>query len=523
MAFSISRNTANRDPQSSTTNETPISSNRPLGVLWPEWPSLATDPVPEDFPVYFNDIPNRIHRFEYAVRGEIPTLAGEIERRMLQGKKYPFKKLVWLNIGNPQFCGQQPVSYFRDLVAGMMSTKDVDHGEEINEIVERWHAELTGGLGAYSHSKGALVFRKQAAQWFHARDGFACDTESVYLTNGASGGAVAILDMMLNKGDGCLVPIPQYPLYSATIERINGRFVGYELVEEDEWRLDVDALETCINAARSDGIPVKVLVVINPGNPTGSVLTEKNLQDVIRLCEREKIVILADEVYQDNIFNEDVPFIPMRRLLLEMKSECPLFSLHSGSKGFMGECGFRSGVLQTENVPEVFTRLLVKYFSVNLCSNVPGQCMMAAILSHPRPDSEEYEQFIAEKTKILDDLTRKAQLAHARLNQMEGVVCQRINGAMYAFPKFEFTDRFIEEAKANGRKPDVWYCYKLLNNCGIVTVPGSGFGQEEGTHHLRLSLLPAVAEFEDAFDRWAIFHSEVMNETPKIKECDKCV
>ena len=89
------------------------------------------------------------------------------------------------------------------------------------------------------------------------------------------------------------------------------------------------------------------MVIINPGNPTGQVLKRQCLEDIVKLCHEESILIMADEVYQTNVYKDDVKFISMRKVLHELgepyRSEVELISMHSISKGLLGECGFRGG------------------------------------------------------------------------------------------------------------------------------------------------------------------------------------
>ena len=80
----------------------------------------------------------------------------------------------------------------------------------------------------------------------------------------------------------------------------------------------------------------------------------EDLQDIIRICHSNNIMILADEVYQENVYAEGKKFISMRKVLHEMgepfASELELVSMNSVSKGMLGECGFRGGYMETHNL-----------------------------------------------------------------------------------------------------------------------------------------------------------------------------
>lgn len=94
-----------------------------------------------------------------------------------------------------------------------------------------------------------------------------------------------------------MVPIPQYPLYSATLAEFNMHQIGYYLNESKGWGLDVSELQRAVDEAKKESTP-RAIVVINPGNPTGQVLSRKNIEEIIQFAHKEKLFIFADEVYQ---------------------------------------------------------------------------------------------------------------------------------------------------------------------------------------------------------------------------------
>ena len=121
--------------------------------------------------------------------------------------------------------------------------------------------------------------------------------DDIFLTDGASKGVGFVLSLLLRgRSDGVLVPIPQYPLYSATLALQESHMLGYELVENDGWALPTAELEAKLTKARADGVETRALVVINPGNPTGNSLPYKNMVEVVEFCAKHKLVLMADEV-----------------------------------------------------------------------------------------------------------------------------------------------------------------------------------------------------------------------------------
>ena len=185
---------------------------------------------------------------QYAVRGEIVAHAAELQAELRRGAKLPFDRLVMCNIGNPQDLGQQPISFFREVLALVTCPSLLDDAEIVARLpadaVARarayLHALPGGSSGSYSESQGLEVVREEVAQFITARDGYPAHASDVFLTDGASP-AVQMLLRSLIRGphDGIMTPIPQYPLYSATIALNGGVQVGYALAENGGWRLDV--------------------------------------------------------------------------------------------------------------------------------------------------------------------------------------------------------------------------------------------------------------------------------------------
>lgn len=116
------------------------------------------------------------------------------------------------------------------------------------------------------------------------------------------------------EAPGVMIPIPQYPLYSASLAEYNMAQIGYYLDEANNWALDISELKRSINEARSNGVVPRALVVINPGNPTGSVLSEDNIKGIIKFAHDENLFLFADEVYQDNVYAEGCKFFSFKKV-----------------------------------------------------------------------------------------------------------------------------------------------------------------------------------------------------------------
>jgi alanine transaminase len=306
-----------------------------------------------------------------------------------------------------------------------------------------------------------------------------------------------------------MIPIPQYPLYTATIAEYNASMIPYYLDEGQGWGLDVKEMKRALDAARSSECLPRALVVINPGNPTGQVLSRKNIEDVIRFARDEQLFILADEVYQHNVYAEGAAFHSFKKVMKEMGpdfADMELASFLSTSKGYMGECGYRGGYCEVINLDPDMKLMLIKSISAKLCPTVSGQAAMGAVVNPPKPGEPSYELFNKERQQVLGDLALKAEMTTKTLNSIEGVECNHVMGAMYAFPRIDIPNKALLAAKEKKLTPDAFYCTELLEQTGICVVPGSGFGQREGTYHFRMTILPPVEELKQFLQRFKEFH-----------------
>lgn len=487
---------------------------------------------------------------EYAVRGELAQRADKYTHMLADAKsndagtkdlggasskskengskeeseKLPFDKVVTANIGNPQQRGldQKPITFWRQVISLLEYPELMDHPlasqiypSDTVERAKKLYSEI-GSVGAYTHSKGIKQIRERVAKFLEQRDGFPADSEHIFLTAGASAGVAQIMNVAMRHGEGVLIPIPQYPLYTATLASISCKAVPYELQESSGWSLSQSVLEQAIAAVDRSETTIKALVVINPGNPTGGCLEEKDMRDIVKLCYDEGIVLLADEVYQTNIYYpESKPFVSFKKIVRTMEQEeaieagkVELVSFHSLSKGVSGECGRRGGYYELVNIEEDVIDQLYKMASISLCPPVTGQVGVDLLVDPPKPGSPSYKLFEEETSLTHQNLLNRSSYMSEKFNALEGMSCQKAEGAMYLFPQIEMPSKAKEEATRRGKEVDVMYALDLLDATGICAVAGSGFGQKEGTYHLRVTALcPGVEEYVEKIEG---FHKDFM-------------
>ncbi len=476
---------------------------------------------------------------EYAVRGRLLSRAVELAA--------DGRDIVRCNIGNPQALGQRPLTWIRQVLAlsvnpDLLAAAEAAHaaGGADAPLVALFPADVVArartyvdacrSVGAYSDSQGVKIVREHVAASLEKRDGCPMEPSDIFITDGASAGVKLMMQCLVAtpEVDAILSPLPVYPLYSAMTTLLNGARAGYPLHEDAEtgaWSVRLADLEAALADARARGLVVRALVIINPGNPTGQCMSADEVRDVLAFAAREGLVLLADEVYQDNVYNApDTPheraFCSFRRALAQMRVEAPelaeraqLVSMHSISKGYMGECGLRGGYIALDgNWDPAVKAMMVKLASISLCSNLMGQLAMGCVVNPPTAGMPSYDTFAAERGEILESLRTRANTLADALNALPGITCAPTEGALYLFPRIHLPRDAVRAAHEVGVAPDEFYAMQMLEATGLVVVPGSGFGQPDpDSFHVRTTFLPPKEQLDAVIRQVGDFHISFMS------------
>jgi alanine transaminase len=473
----------------------------------------------------FDNINPHIKEAKYAVRGELAVKSETFRRQLVDGdSSLPFSKVISANIGNPQQLDQKPITFFRQVCSLLENPLLLEHEDVLvnglgykTDVIARakWLLSKVQSVGAYSASAGVPAIKDSVARFLERRDGFPADPAHIYLSAGASSGVNTLLHIICaDKTSGILVPIPQYPLYTATLSVIDAVCVPYYLDEQKAWGTDLATIKEAYEKAKADGVDTRAIVIINPGNPTGASLSEDDIRSVIDFAKQENLVIMADEVYQTNVFVGK--FQSFKAVLCKMQQEgkpgeydgVELVSLHSISKGMVGECGHRGGYFELVGFDPKVEAEIYKFVSIMLCAPVIGQCLVELMVNPPKEGEPSFELYNKEYNGIFEGLKLRATALHKAFTEMEGVECGEPQGSMYLFPTITLPAKAAEAAQAEGRTPDEFYCMRLLEATGVCVVPGSGFGQKPGTLHFRTTFLAPGTEWVTTIVK---FHNEFMD------------
>ncbi|EEB08970.1 alanine aminotransferase [Schizosaccharomyces japonicus yFS275] len=459
---------------------------------------------------------------QYAVRGPLAVRAEELRAQLKEKPdSLPFTEIINANIGNPHQMGQIPLTFIRQVLALCQYPALIENAEITQKLFPsdaiaraKELLEETGGIGAYSSSQGVPLVRRDVARFIEERDGFPSDPNHIFLTTGATQAVRMMINLLIARPyHGILLPIPQYPLYTASMALYGGRTVPYYLNEETNWSVSVEELQRAYDAGTAEGTEIRAVVFINPGNPTGSCLNEKAIEDILGFAKRNGVIVIADEVYQANVY--DLPFVSFKKVLSRLQTENPndawdkvsLISIHSVSKGQLGECGQRGGYMEVTNIPEAAFKQIYKLASIDVCPPVAGQFIVDILVRPPKLGDPSHDLYHKQIKDVHEQLFKQCRQLHSALSSMKYVKCQEPRGAMYLHPRIFFPKKLIETAKAQGAEPDELYCMELLESTGICILPGSGFGQKENEFHIRTTFL---AQGEEYLKHYVAGHNKIM-------------
>ena len=388
---------------------------------------------------------SRASQIEYAIR-DVVVPASKLES---EGAN-----ILKLNIGDP-------LAY-----AGLPTP---DH------MIEAYKKALVDQKNGYSPAYGINELREAITtdERNKANGGWNCDPDDVYICHGVTEALQILFAAFLNKDDEVLAPGPHYPPYLAYPQLYGGKTIEYRLDPNNQWSIDFEDLESKMNDK------VKLLVLINPNNPTGNVITKDELDRVIDLASRWKnCTIISDEIYDRLNFNNDHISTASR------SSKVPVITLNGVSKVYYAP-GWRIGYMAIHDPTE---RLLLvrdgieRMLRSRLCASTPAQLGYLAGLESDRSWMSTYSEKVV----------RQRDVCILRISQIEGLEVQSSGGAFYMFV------RLTDPKWANDDKQ---FVLDLLHEEHVLVVHGSGFSPTLGKGHFRLVYLPNVKVLNDAFDR----------------------
>lgn len=391
---------------------------------------------------------NKLDGVCYDIRGPV---AREAKRMEEEGHR-----ILKLNIGNPA-----PFGF-----------------EAPDEILKHVIHNLPTAQG-YSDSQGIYPARVAVAQYYQQRGILGADADDVYIGNGVSELILMSLQALLNNGDEVLVPMPDYPLWTAAVNLAGGKAVHYLCDEQQDWLPALDDIKAKISKK------TRALVLINPNNPTGAVYSADFLRQLLQVAREHKLVVLSDEIY-DKVLYDGTEHVSTAALA----DDLVMLTFGGLSKNYR-IAGFRIGWLFISGAKQAarqYIEGLNILASMRLCANVPCQHAVQTALG----GYQSINELVVPGGRLYDQM----DLAHKLVTEIDGISCLRPKGAMYLFPKIDLKKYRIQD--------DELFVLDFLRQHKVLLVHGRAFNWPE-PDHFRIVTLPHKEQLTQAISRLGQF------------------
>lgn len=384
----------------------------------------------------------------YDIRGPVLAAAKKMEE---EGHR-----VIKLNIGNPlPFGFEAPEEIVVDVIRNMRDAS------------------------GYTDSLGLFAPRKSIMHYCQEKGIQGVTVEDIFLGNGVSELIVMAMQGLLNNGDQVLVPMPDYPLWTAAVSLSGGMPVHYLCDEANEWYPDLNDIRSKVTSN------TKAIVVINPNNPTGALYPKEILEGILQIAREHGLIVFADEIYDKVLFDGNV-----HTSLASLADDVLCITMNGLSKNYRA-CGYRAGwmvVSGDKRHAKDYIEGLNMLASMRLCANVPGQMAIQTALG----GYQSIDDLVGPNGR----LTRQRDLAWKMLTEIPGVTCVKPKGALYLFPKLD--------PKMYPIKDDEQFMLELLKEEKVLLVQGSGFNWPH-PDHFRVVFLPHENDLAEAIGRVARF------------------
>ncbi|MHA2060315.1 MAG: aminotransferase class I/II-fold pyridoxal phosphate-dependent enzyme, partial [Candidatus Ranarchaeia archaeon] len=361
----------------------------------------------------------------------------------------------YLNIGDPnKFDFRTPQPLIEALISGIES----------------------GARGEYGDAQGLPEFRKSMCLKEKRVSGVSVSPDDVIVTSGISEGIRFLTTALLDPNDELLAPGPVYPPYIGFTTLAEATPTCYATLEDEKWQPDIDDLRNKVTEK------TRAILIINPNNPTGGVLSEKHIRAILDVAGEHNLPVVTDEIY-DQLILDNIT----HHAVAKLSKDIPVITLNGLSKAYLIP-GWRLGYIyfhdptNTERL-NLIKEAVMKQARIRLCVSTPMQWAAARVF-------ENLETILPHIEETKEKLRRRKQYTVKRIDEIQGLSITPPQAAFYAFPKINDTPF----------KNDKQFALELLSETGVLVVPGSGFGEDFGKNHFRMVFLPPIDTLTETFD-----------------------
>ena len=384
----------------------------------------------------------RLNNVKYEIRGKVLDVAKELEIKGIN--------ILKLNIGNP---GAFNFSAPKKILNYMKKNLKYNQG--------------------YSDSKGLLKERISIKNYYKSKN-VNVNLDNIYIGNGVSELILITMQALLNKDDEILVPMPDYPLWTAAINLNEGKAVHYICDEENNWYPNIEDIKKKITKK------TKGIIIINPNNPTGILYPKCILKEIINIAKKNNLIIFSDEIY-DRLLYDNLKHTSIASL----SKDVPIITYSGLSKSHM-IAGYRVGwmcISGNTNYLSNYIEGLNLLTSMRLCSNVPAQSIITKALK----DTKSTKKYFNKKGRLY----KQREYIYNRLKQIDGISVIKPNASFYIFPKIDI--------KKFNIKSDEEFILEFLKEKHVLFVQGTGFNYNS-PDHFRITYLANIKDLKYALD-----------------------
>ena len=387
------------------------------------------------------DVSKRAAAIEYAIR-DVVVPAVELEKKG--------HRIIRLNIGDPLAYEGLPTP---------------------GHMIAAYKQALDSQDNGYGPSYGLPELRQAIAE-AETDKGWTCSEDDVYVTHGVTEALQIIFAAFLEEGTKVLAPGPHYPPYMAYPQMYGATTVEYRLDPNDNWRIDFDDIHSKMDDS------VRLLVLINPNNPTGNVATPAEIDSLLDIArDYPQCTIISDEIY------DGLDFTGQMSSTASHSDSVPVIVLNGVSKVYFAP-GWRIGYMAWHDPEDRLSLVrdgVERLLRSRLCASTPAQHGYLAGLTNEHRWLDGHRSCVKERLDYCME----------RIGEIDGLDCEAPGGAFYLFV------RITDDRAASDKQ----WVLDLLHQHHVLVVHGSGFSPEYGAGHFRMGCLPPIDTLAEAFDR----------------------
>lgn len=324
-------------------------------------------------------------------------------------------------------------------------------------VIEYAKQAMDEGYNGYGPSLGMPELREAISHFINQEYGTDVKPEEVAVTAGAKAAVFIGMLALLEPGDEVIIPDPSYPLYESVARFVGARPVFLRLHHGNNYKIRYEDVEKLVTSK------TRMVVINYPENPVGSTMDPKDVEGIVELAYKHNFVVMADEIY-DHFIYEGKHFSTLQTPYWRDV----VYYVNGFSKTF-GMTGWRLGYV-------VANKDLVSKLSV-IANNMYSCPVTFAQIAAAKALHDGLDWF----KPILNQYRGRRDMIYQQLLSIKGVRVVKPEGAFYIFPDFS------EIIKAKGLKSERELADRLLEEKGVVVLPGTAFPKEAGKGHLRLA------------------------------------